>query len=62
MRVRWPVWSAYQTLAVVTAGLAAGFVAGSFLMLMSKRLARPVREALCVDLPDPQWPGECQTV
>ena len=45
MELRWSVWTAYETAILLISGVAAGFVAGSFLMLMSKRAPAPISPA-----------------
>jgi methyl-accepting chemotaxis protein len=53
MSLRWPSWGWFESGVVLTAGLAAGFVSGSYLMYLAKRVAAPVRWALAEELPDP---------
>ena len=54
MMLRFELWGAFETAVVLLAGLAAGFVAASFLLFHVKRVTEPVREALAAELPDPQ--------
>jgi len=53
MHWRYADWGLFETAVLALAGTAAGFVAASFQLLLAKRLAEPVREALADDLPDP---------
>ena len=53
MELRWERWGFFDTAVVQFAGLAAGFLAGSFLVFLCKRMIAPVRDALAVALPDP---------
>ncbi len=54
MAVRFPSqWGLFESTAVMVAGVAAGFVAGSFMIFLVKRTTRDVREALAAELPDP---------
>ena len=54
MAVRFEAWSWFQTAVVVAGGAAAGFVAGSFLRYLAKRIAAPVRAVLAEELPRPE--------
>jgi len=58
MELSWSLWSAFQSAVLVMSGVAAGFVAGSFLMFMSKRVAAPVRDALSREIADPNVRAE----
>ncbi len=53
MRLRYPSWGWMETCAMLIAGVAAGFVVGSLIGYRVKDLARPVREALAAEIPDP---------
>jgi methyl-accepting chemotaxis protein len=53
MELRWPQWGGFETGVLLASGVAAGFVAGSFMILLVKRRATPVRRALAEALPDP---------
>jgi methyl-accepting chemotaxis protein len=53
MELRWPEWSGFQSGVLIAAGVAAGFVAGSFMIFVVKRSVAPVRRALAEALPDP---------
>ena len=53
MELRWERWSFFDTAVVQFAGLAAGFLAGSFLVFLCKHLIAPIRNALAVAIPDP---------
>jgi hypothetical protein len=52
MELRWERWSSFDSAVVLFAGLAAGFVAGSFLFFLCK-LSRPGRNAPPSRLPIP---------
>ena len=53
MELRWERWNGFDSAVVVFSGLAAGFLAGSFLILLCKTMIAPIRNALAVALPDP---------
>ena len=53
MELRWERWSLFDSAVVLFSGLAAGFLAGSFLILLCKLMIAPIRNALAVALPDP---------
>ncbi len=53
MDLRWERWSLFDSSVVLFSGLAAGFLAGSFLLLLCKHAIAPVRNALAVALSDP---------
>ena len=54
MAVRWDDFGAFQTAVLVLSGVAAGFVAGSYVVFLIKKVVQPVREALAQAIPDPQ--------
>ena len=54
MELRWQRWGLFDTAVVQFAGLAAGFLAGSFLVFLCKHMIAPVRNALAVAIPDPE--------
>jgi methyl-accepting chemotaxis protein len=53
MELRWERWSFFDSAVVQFAGLAAGFLAGSFLLFLCKLMIAPVRNALAARIPDP---------
>ncbi len=54
MALRFPgQWGAFESTVLLLAGMAAGFVAGSFMIFLVKRTCRSVREAIAGELPDP---------
>ena len=53
MELRWERWSFFDSAVVQFSGLAAGFLAGSFLLFLCKVMIAPVRNALAVRVPDP---------
>jgi methyl-accepting chemotaxis protein len=57
MELRWSEWSAFQSGVVLSAGVAAAFVSGSFMFFLVKRKAEFVRRALAEALPDPSERG-----
>jgi methyl-accepting chemotaxis protein len=54
MELRWERWGLFELAVLQVAGLAAGFVAGSFVVFLGKRLVEPIRDALVAALPDPE--------
>jgi methyl-accepting chemotaxis protein len=53
MELRFPQWSGFESGVLLASGVAAGFVAGSFMVFIVKRWTTPVRRALAEALPDP---------
>jgi methyl-accepting chemotaxis protein len=53
MEMRWERWSFFDSAVVQFGGLAAGFLAGSFLLFLCKRMIAPLRNALAARIPDP---------
>jgi methyl-accepting chemotaxis protein len=53
MSLRWEQWSVFDGTVLLASALAAGFVAGSTLMLFVKWRVAPVRTALAIEIPDP---------
>jgi methyl-accepting chemotaxis protein len=54
MELRWPEWSDFESGVVLASGVAAAFVAGSFMIFVVKRRTASVRCALVEALPDPR--------
>ena len=52
MELRWERWNLFDSAVVLFSGVAAGFLAGSFLILLGKIMIAPMRNALAVALPD----------
>ena len=50
----YPIWGVLESLVLVVAGVAAGFVVGSLLGYLIKDRTLPVREALSAAIPEPQ--------
>jgi methyl-accepting chemotaxis protein len=54
MALRFPgQWGLFESFVVILAGVAAGFVAGSFMIFLVKRATLRLREVLTAELPDP---------
>ena len=53
MWMRFDRWDAFDAAAIVASGSAVGFVVGSFLHFVVRRVAAPVRAALTAEIPDP---------
>ena len=53
MWMRFERWDAFDVAAIVWSGSAVGFVVGSFLRFVVRRIAAPVRAALTGEIPDP---------
>jgi methyl-accepting chemotaxis protein len=54
MAIRFPQWGAYEFATLVASGLAAGFVAGSVMLFVTKRFTQQTRDELTSELADPQ--------
>jgi methyl-accepting chemotaxis protein len=52
MALRWSSFGAFGCAVLMMAGVAAGFVAASYLLFLIKRAAEPVRAALAREIPD----------
>ena len=52
MELRWERWDGFDSAVVLFSGVAAGFLAGSLLILLGKSMIAPMRNALAIALPD----------
>jgi methyl-accepting chemotaxis protein len=53
MMFKFAQWGTYEFVVLVLSGIAAGFVAGSILMYVTKSIAKNTRNALTKEIPDP---------